>query len=376
MYLYVLGRQPEIGRAELARLASPVEAWGNLALADQELDINRLGGTQKVAKVLATLPSTDWGVICDYLRSNLADWTADVEQLELGLSAYGLKIQANSIFRLGLALKKELRNNYRRFRLVPNKEAALSTAQVLHHHLHQTGVEMIVAASGTKTLIARTSQVQDINRYSMRDFGRPCRPAKVGMLPPKLAQIMINLTNPPAQSLILDPFCGSGVVLQEALLMGYRAAGTDIDPEMVSCSQNNLVWLDEHFQTGRDFQLDTADATNDHLPLAQAVVTEGYLGPALEKAPPRPELERLQDKARDLTLEFMRNLSGQVASGTPICLTLPAWRLESGFARLGIIDQIEALGYNSERFTESDQSLVYWRKDQIVARELLVFRRK
>jgi hypothetical protein len=35
--------------------------------------------------------------------------------------------------------------------------------------------------------------VQDIDAYAERDFERPMRDAFVGMLPPKLAQIMLNL---------------------------------------------------------------------------------------------------------------------------------------------------------------------------------------
>lgn len=68
----------------------------------------------------------------------------------------------------------------------------------------------------------------------MRDYGRPARDARVGMLPPKLAQIMLNLSVKDEKSgTVLDPFCGTGVLLQEAALAGFDFIGSDIEPRMV-----------------------------------------------------------------------------------------------------------------------------------------------
>ena len=86
--------------------------------------------------------------------------------------------------------------------------------------------------------------MQDIESYTKRDRERPKRDAKVGMLPPKLAQIIINLAagQLPEEKLqnicdiplgepiprrllgqtVLDPFCGTGVILQEASADGLR----------------------------------------------------------------------------------------------------------------------------------------------------------
>src|SRR6185503_16098722 len=104
-------------------------------------------------------------------------------------------------------------------------------------------------------LLAQTLFVQDIEAYGARDQARPARDARVGMLPPKLAQIILNLSagplRPAAPQLerlrILDPFCGTGVILQEALLMGYSVLGTDIEPRMADYSKRNLRWLYEKF---------------------------------------------------------------------------------------------------------------------------------
>ena len=97
-----------------------------------------------------------------------------------------------------------------------------------------------------KIIIARTKKVQDITDYTDRDRNRPKRDAYVGMLPPKLAQIIINLAsgnNQIAGKRLLDPFCGTGVIPQEALLMGFDVYGTDIEQKMIDYSQINIEWL-------------------------------------------------------------------------------------------------------------------------------------
>ncbi len=90
--------------------------------------------------------------------------------------------------------------------------------------------------------MARTIWVQDIDAYTRRDMSRE-RSMKVGMMPPKLAQIMINLATKGNKTLsIWDPFCGLGTTLIEADHMGYeKLKGSDISPDMVSATTTNLA---------------------------------------------------------------------------------------------------------------------------------------
>jgi len=63
----------------------------------------------------------------------------------------------------------------------------------------------------------------------------------VGMMPPKLVQMMINISTTPKNSAIYDPFCGLGTTLIEAANMGYTSLfGSDISKEMVQSSQKSL----------------------------------------------------------------------------------------------------------------------------------------
>ena len=239
-YLAVLGRQPEISLAELEAIFSRVNRFRpGLAtfFADSTPDIARLGGSLKLAEELDAEP-------LEFLQ-NLPEG-----KITLGVSDYSEHASPRNAQGEALKLKKILTRHGRSVRVVENKTATLSTATSLHNGLSgakPNKVELILVDKTWWKVIG----VQDIDAYAKRDQARPARDAKVGMLPPKLAQILINLCgNLPEDSTVLDPFCSTGVVLQDALLMGYKAYDTDIEQRMIDYSQKNLEWLTAKPETG------------------------------------------------------------------------------------------------------------------------------
>ena len=231
-YLAVLGRQPLISLAELESLFGDVQKLSaELAIFESEKQpsIDRMGGTLKIATELEKSP-------LDFL-SDLPDG-----KITLGISDYSAKVSPRQVGSEALKLKKILVRHGRSVRIIPNKTTVLSTATAFHNSLglKQNHIELI--KFNKKWFVS--CGVQNIDAYRNRDQARPARDAKVGMLPPKLAQILINLCGDlPKDSRVLDPFCGTGVVLQEAYLMDYEPYGTDIDERMVKYSQKNLEWL-------------------------------------------------------------------------------------------------------------------------------------
>lgn len=274
-----------------------------------------------------------------------------------------------------LAMKRELKNAGRSVRILENKTGILSTATSHHNQLAEKAnhVEVIMTDFGWYDLTG----VQNITKYAKRDQARPARDAKVGMLPPKLAQIMLNLCGKlPPRARILDPFCGTGVVLQEAFLKGFFPYGTDIDPRMVQYTRRNLDWLGCF-----EFLVEDADARNytwGDTPKIDAVVTELYLGQPMSNVPNEVKIREEKEICREILMEFLKNIHKQLDSGTPLVLAVPAWRrLGGGFERLGVLDAIEKLGYNVRKFRNlSQEDSLYYREDQIVARELIVLRKQ
>lgn len=386
-HIFVLGRQPNLGMAELERLIGQADLSffnPNVAVADTKVNqylLSRLGGTQKTAEVIAETETKSWPEIEDFIKSDiLPKILNDVEgKINLGVSCYNIRIKPSQLNGSNIALKKLIKNSGRSVRIVPNKSEELSTAQVLHNQLvGPRGFELLIVGGESGLIFAKTINIQDINGYSKRDQNRPKRDARVGMLPPKLAQIMINLAKPKLGSWVVDPFCGTGVILQEALLMGFRGFGSDIDPRMVEYSKTNLHWLAENFGNLPAWRIELADATNHHWDVAiDSVVCETLLGKPLSKVPPLHELKLQAEELNKLIRKFLENLAPQLRIGSEICIGVPAWITNQGFITLPLLDHLEKIGYNRMSFKNVDtNSLIYFRPDQLVARQLLVLVRK
>lgn len=384
----VLGRQPALGLAELESLFGPdkIKPIGGIALIDAQMPnipLARLGGTIKLANVITRLDTTNWGSIESNLISILSEQAKLLPEgkLKMGLSAYEFaNITPKMLERTGLTLKKQLVKNGRSTRVVPSTALELSSAQVVHNKLTgNLGLEIILIKDGTNTIVAQTTAVQDIAAYAARDQARPKRDPKTGMLPPKLAQILINLAvGKNSEFRVLDPFCGTGVILQEALLMGYSAYGTDIDPRLVEYSKSNLDWLGSKYQIASSkYQVIAADATTYHWKEAfDAVASETYLGQPLSSLPPSEQLNKIIFYTNNLHKSFLQNLYKQVKPGFRVALAVPAWKTPTGFKHLPIVDHLEELGYTRVSFVHASNSeLIYHREGQIVARELLVLQR-
>lgn len=340
---------------------------------------NQLGGTQKAARFLKELPGTDWRNISAGIMRSVTEIAAHVDgKIILGLSVHGLNITPRAVNATALELKKKLKSSGRSVRVVPNKTLELNTAQTLHNKLTgMHGIELLVIRNKNNTLLAQTVWVQDIDAYAARDQARPKRDSRVGMLPPKLAQTIINLSGFDSGKSLLDPFCGTGVVLQEALLMGGQAIGSDLEPRMIEYSSRNLEWLAEKFGPF-NYDLSVGDATSHTWSVSFDVIAcETYLGRPLSALPDEQTLSKIIKDVDTIHRKFLHNVARQTQSGFRMCIAVPAWKTKRGFRHLPVLDHLEELGYNRVSFVHvSTNDLVYYREDQTVARELVVLVRK
>lgn len=390
--LSILGRQPALGIAELESLygAEKLQPIGQQAvmidMPPQDIAMSRLGGTQKLCKLLTYVPSTDLAGIMKYVASTLPQHFSSVPsgKIHIGLSFYGFAFNHGKINAAALGLKKNLKSGTRGVRIIPNKQPELNTAQVIHNNLTgPSGMELVFIKAGKRTALAQTVAVQDIEAYAKRDQARPKRDARVGMLPPKLAQIIVNLATGKQEVLgsrlqVLDPFCGTGVVLQEALLMGYKAYGTDLEPRMIEYSDTNLGWLAARYNLEPNtYNLSVGDATAHDWQPFDAIACETYLGRPFSAEPKSEVLAEVMQDVDTIHRKFLKNLAAQTAPGLRLCIAVPAWRTKNGFKHLKTLDSLEDLGYTRLSFVHaSSQELVYYRENQVVARELITLIRK
>lgn len=386
MYIAILGRQPALGIAELEQIyGSPsVDFFSDhTALIDSdEFHLIRLGGTLKAGHIVAEL-SGDWRKVSQKIITQYTNsWANHEGKITLGISAYGFDATPREVQRTGIVLKQQLKKTGVSLRLVPNSESALSSATSHHNKLglSDNKVELlIVRGKGNKVVIAQSTGAQNITAYTKRDQERPKRDAFVGMLPPKLAQMMINLAHPTDGSRILDPFCGTGVILQEAALMNYQVYGTDLSDKMIDFSKINLEWLrtSHHVDMKANVHQGDAMTTSWQQPI-DAVVGESYLGQPFSAPPSLSKLAEVRRNCDHIISSFLKNLGSQIEPGTPLCIAIPAWKDTNGtFTHLSLIGQLNSLGYERVVFKNiADRDLLYYREDQVVARELLVLVKK
>jgi len=386
MYIAILGRQPALGIAELERIygSDAVDFFSpyTATVATDEFSIARLGGTLKAGRVVAELTG-DWRQVSQKILSQYETAWANYDgKITLGISVIGLKTNPREVQKTGITLKQRLKKSGVSLRLIPNIESELSSATSHHNKLglSDNKVELLVIrGKGGKIIVAESTGAQNITAYAKRDQERPKRDAFVGMLPPKLAQIMISLAHPRPGARILDPFCGTGVILQEAALQGYAVYGTDLAEKMIRFTRDNLNWLKDSHHIDFDWYVHEGNAmTTSWQQPVDAVVGELYLGQPFSAPPSSSKLAEVRRNCDHIITSFLKNIAGQLSSGTPLCVAVPAWKDNNGtFTHLPLIDKLSELGYEQVALKNIPPSdLLYYREDQIVARELLVLIRK
>ena len=394
-YIAVLGRLPKISLAEIqaiydsnAKLIGPELA---VFETNKTVSIDRLGGSIKLGQIF----SGNFRELAEAINSRKPEG-----KITIGVSSYALNSNhknkksaaENLVRRKAMELKSLLKKLGRNVRVVEARGPEISSATAFHNNLGEKPGSEEVILVGSETYLSLG--VQNIDKYRERDQMRPARDAKVGMLPPKLAQILINLGGKIDESKkVLDPFCGTGVVLQEALILGQPVVGSDLNPRMMEYTQKNLDWLLE--KKARFFKIKpelieqknqflnsiyTGDATDFAWPKASEiglVACECFLGSPMSKPPVEIKLKDEKQNCKRIVLGFLKNLIGQIEDDTPVVIAVPAWLREDGhYSRLSIIDEITDMGYNLAKFQGLSQSdMIYYREGQIVAREIIVLRK-
>ena len=387
MYIAILGRQPDISMAELERrYGSENVRWFSSTTATidtPEFKVEELGGTIKAGTVVSHLPRGNWRQVSQNIIAAYSEKWRDFDgKITLGISAYDLDVSAREVQKIGIVIKKNLKKQGVNLRLIPNAEPSLGSATSHHNKLGlaPNKVELLIVSSQSNGIIvAESNGTQNITALAARDQGRPKRDAFVGMLPPKLALLMLNLAaaeQPSGKHLrVLDPFCGTGVVLQEAALRGYDVYGTDLSEKMIDYTKINLEWLQKTKRIPSSVTVHQGDAMNStwQAPI-DLVVSEVYLGQPFSAPPSPAKLEEVRGNVNHITTTFLKNLHSQLQPGTPLCLAVPAWRDASGSStHLPFIRSLSELGFERVPFSNiRHENLLYYREDQVVARELLV----
>ncbi|MBI4438105.1 RsmD family RNA methyltransferase [Candidatus Uhrbacteria bacterium] len=387
MTFFILGSQQELCKAELkAVLTGPValvyESDGVVVVESDALNASqlqdRLGGVVKIGSLIGELKQWDPESAAGLIAMHAQD-AAGKNKISFGLSVYDLgdpalaRALGKEVDALGQEIKKQLKTAGRPVRYVKAREPRLSSAVIETNGLLASGGEYVLLAAQGKILIGQTETIQDFRAWERRDFGRPARDAKSGMLPPKLARMMINLSGiDPQGATLLDPFCGSGTVLMEAALMGFaHVIGNDVSQAAVRDTKQNLDWLSKTFPLEFPaLALHTASAVDRALLIntpTDVIVTEVYLGPPRSRPLGENENKKIEQELLALYASSFVALKPLLKPTGRAVVAFPAFKkADTSWERLPLTSMLTKLGYRVE------SQFLYHRADQLVGRDILV----
>jgi len=395
-YFFILGNNQALSVAEILswlesvcfdfQVVAACDSYLLLDIAKNLPDdlLNQLGGTIKFGQVLDKIQvgSISRETVVKLLKP------AD-KKYNFGFSVYPENKKLSFKLRgIGLDIKKEFKSQGISSRLVMSRQENLSSVVVQKNKmLGQSGAELVFLLDGNIVYLGKTSAVQPFASLSQRDFGRPGRDDFSGMLPPKLAQIMINLAKVKPGEIILDPFCGSGTILQELLLRGFlNVYGSDISEKAVADTQKNIDWLVEKFsvnsQKVKIFKSDIKKISSLIKIKVDKIITEPFLGPPARGNRSEAEIKKILNDLTGFYKDIFTALPKVLKPKARVVIVFPI--LSSGRQDVYLpkdlivnrnFKQVDALPQELQSIYKlsSQETLVYQRAGQQVKRELLVF---
>ncbi len=387
-YIFTLGSNPALSIAEISAFFNneKINLLNNNILileSDKELDINniikKLGGTIKIGLVEKNIINDREEIIktCEKIIDQKIEKNNSTGKFHFGLSYYSSK--KNNIKPIAMEIKKYLRSKKISCRWVDSRDSILSSVVVEQNKLLKNGIEIIIIKNNNRLIIGKTLAVQPFKELSFRDYGRPARDDKSGMIPPKLALIMLNLAQIEHKDIILDPFCGSGTIITEVMLCGYKnIIGSDISQKAINDTNENIKW------TKKNFDINTINIKTYNQPADKisknikpnsinAIITEPYLGPQRGKINIQKTISELEKLYTNALIEFKKILKsdGKIVMIWP-CFVSQNKKDSCDFINPKI-NGYKIININNNK-TTSDRGIIYGREGQKVWREIVVLK--
>lgn len=379
MFAFWLGREYKLSVAEL---------WAVFPKAVFQYigdEICILSGVEK-ASVLKIAP-TLWGTIkimelIENYQGNPSEMILEIAQKSQGKFQYAISVfwQKKDLKRILINTKNLLKKSEISSRFVNKDFKNLSSAQIIGERLVEKETDFSIIDTKEFEYFGKSIWVQDIENYGKRDFWKT-RDMDIGMLPPKLAQMMLHFSG---GQKIYDPFVWLGTVLIESILMGNSEVyGSDINPEMVQTAKKNIVFTTQNFsQNLKKYEIIELDArgisSSSLLKFSDAIVSEGYLGQVFQKySITEKKVSEEREKLLKIYSDFFFGLK-KVNYKWVIVISFPFWEIRGKYVYFSEVYELiqkyckieHMLPFHPEIKHTKTGSLLYKRTTQIVGREI------
>jgi len=374
-YLFILGRNFALSKSEILNFCDEILSDEkhslllaenlqfsnprNLPKSSDQIFLDRLGGTIRMSEVMGEFFSKQ------DLSQAIVRFIEEKKITKVGFSVFGTGRTFLPDF------WKELQSKFStKIRLENQAFKNMTSGQIFDRKLLKKGTEFIIWQSGNSFLLAHTKANQNLRNYVLRDRTKPFRDAKMGMLPPKLAQILINLANPKNDEVVIDPFCGSGTVCAEAAIMGFRTIGSDMSSSFINGAKQNFEFLAEKFRYdvhAGNFEVSRVEDFNFQK-YQGVIVTEGFLGKNFDSnekiSPNKVTLEA--ERVLEIWEKVFVALQNSPIKTMAFCI--PFWKIKP--QNISIFSKIKKIAEANNFKIQKD--FLYEREQTLVARQIVV----
>ncbi|MEX2016870.1 MAG: DNA methyltransferase [Candidatus Pacearchaeota archaeon] len=362
-YIFILGRNPELSEAEITSflmvrgikiLERDLKINGLFLELDGDIrkeELEFLGGTIAIGKVVSECKKKELDLklksIYSGKKNNItyAIWNfSDSETYEYTLSYLKSRFSDERL----KASRKNLTGN---LELQNGKKI-----NIVGNNLDE---EFFVFGKYFGKIFFNT----DYKSLEFRDMSKPHKRESL-TISPRLAKIMINLSETKKGEKLADCFCGVGSIMAETLLQGIKAVGIDKDKSAIEMARKNLEWM--KFDK-KDYELINGDSLKIKIQKVQSIASEPELGEILRETPPKEKALRIINGYENLMINVLRNMKSCVEKR--FVFTAPYIMTSSG-----------RVSCNTQKIAEKSGlkligSYKEFRKEQIVGREIFILSR-
>lgn len=219
---------------------------GNLLVIDAEhIDVNslskRLAMTHSISSVLATCEADEEGI-----ARMVSETSVEFNEKE----TFGVRVKSRNNSIKTTKLEREIGSIIQRKGYHVNLENPN-----LWFRLFITDKQCIF------TLLASEidRSIYEKRRPQLRPFFHP------GVILPRMARCMVNLSQARENCTFLDPFCGTGGILIEASMLGTNPIGVDVQRRMIEGTMRNMRYysLDAEVMAGDASRIALEDCSVD-----------------------------------------------------------------------------------------------------------------
>ena len=340
---------------------------------DASLAIEDLGGTIKIGEAKTEFPTQiarqaflekdkkAQSQIASALDSSglVEGMSKSSDRVFFGVSVYSsdssLRSMSGGIQRfIGSTIKDELTGYGKRSKFMGfSKDRGLpqlSHVEVIKKKLVENQSEVLLCIGKQQTWVGTTVGVHNPFEFQKRDVGKP-NERRIFAMPPRIARIMVNLSACTPEKVLLDPFCGVGTILQEALLAKAKVVGVDANSWCVKAATENLEWLTREYSLeGTEFRVVQGEVSKLAQKIGQemvdCIVTEPDLGPALRQVPTGPYAQKIIQKLEPLYFGFVEGAYRVLKTGGRLVVVTPYIVTRSGQAvTMPIGEKLGSLGF-------------------------------